>query len=214
MTSIARGNICPALPMQANRQPRPLFLGGLVQLIGADDPQRSDTTLLAASLFTLGIPRAGEEYFSCTCERLNGSLDWHCIWHLRDESRDGRFDTGKMIAGWNSGTWLLANPTHPLAILRNGLTFPRAFTYTPRFTLAERTHLETPDTWMETGIYNLIYLLRDMPRGRQSARAIARFGPRWNAGVPLNLAESDKTRFLKYVEHRDHPAKRAQIRAA
>lgn len=177
--------------------------GSLVQLTDESDPLRSDTTLLIASLLTLGIPGAGRDLFVATCEAVKGETVWKVTWSLRDASEDDRFATLKMQVAWTDGAWLLANPTHPLATLRSGLTYARAFSYTPRFTLAQLAAIETPDTWLEAGIRNLIYLLREMPRAAAHARDIIRFGPRWAAFVPQDIEDSEKSRLLHHVERRD-----------
>lgn len=190
---------------------RPRLLGAVVQVFDETDPQHSDTTLLVASLLTLGIPPAGREFVHITREYVRGETKWRTIWSLRDESDDQRFETSSMIINWTSGQWLLANPKHPLAILRNALTYHRALSYTPRFTLDELDRTENADTWLEAAIRNLIVLLRAMPEIAQTSRGIVRFGHEWAAMVPRCLAEAQKTRLLKYVEHRD---KRAQMLAA
>jgi hypothetical protein len=182
------------------------FRGSFVQLFDSTDPLRSEVTLFVASLLALGIGQHGPSLFHCTFEHLRGETQFHSTWTLAGASRDGRFDTVKMQKAWDDGLWLCANPKHPLAILRNGLTYQRAFSYTPRFTLAELARIETPDTWLEAAIRNLIWLLREMPRC--IPEGIVRFGPRHAAMVPKSLPEKEKTRFLRYVEH---PGKRAEI---
>lgn len=180
------------------------MIGGIVQIFDETDPLRSDTTLLAAALVTLGIPRAREcRLFHCTYEQVRGATQFRAAWSFRSESIDGRFLTAGMELCWKDGAWLMANPTHPLAILRCGLTFERAFKHTPRFSREYLSSVETPDTWIEAACYNLIFLLRGMPR--TVPEGIIRFGPRHAAMVPKNLPESDKTKFIKYVEH---PSKR------
>lgn len=206
MISPAPASTTPTAP------PARLIVGALVQIYDEDDPLRSDTTLLVAALLTLGVPPAGRDLFCATCEAVRGARQWRVQWSLRGGSEDGRFDAVKMQAAWADGAWLLQNPAHPLALLRGGLTYARAFGYTPRFTLAELAHLETPDTWLEAGIRNLVYLLREMPRAAAHARDIIRFGPRWAAFVPQDAPEAAKTRLLRYVESDEN--KRAKLRAA
>lgn len=179
---------------------RPRLLGDLVQVFGDDDPRRSDRTLLVACLLALGIPAAEAEYFHATCEMIRGGLVWKTIWSLRQESPDGRFKTPAMIQAWDNGTWLCQNPTHPLAIMRGGVTYEKAFAYTPKFTLEQLANIETPDTWIEAAIRNLVVLLRDMPMALQASRRIVRFGPEWAAFVPGCAPESRKTALLKHVE--------------
>lgn len=174
--------------------------GGLVQIFDEGDPLRSDTTLLVASLLTLGIPPAGTQLFHCTCEMVAGALQWRSCWSLKDESRDGRFDTVKMQKAWADGEWLLKNPKHPLAILRGGLTYKRAVMHDPKFTADYRARIENPDTWLESAFYNLVFLLREMPKAARTAREIVRFGSRWAAMVPQHLPEEKKTKLLKYVQ--------------
>jgi len=186
---------------------RPRLLGDLVQVFGQDDPRRSDRTLLVACLLALGIPAAEAEYFHATCEMIKGGLVWNTIWSLRQESADGRFKTPAMIRVWDDGTWLCQNPKHPLAIMRGGVTFERAFRYTPKFTLAQLEKIESPDTWIEAGIRNLVVLLREMPIALTAARRITRFGPEWVALVPGCAPESRKTELLKHVEKTDRHAK-------
>lgn len=190
---------------------RPRDLGEIVQLFGEDDPRRSDTTLLVASLLALGIPRASREFFHATREFLRGETVWRTIWTLRDESADKRFNTLGMIKAWSDGQWLLQHAQHPLAILRGGLTYDRAFKHTPKFTLAELEKIEKPDTWLEAAIRNLVVLLRDMPEANRAARKIIRFGRHHAAFVPGCLADKAQTRLLNYVEK---PAKREAIRRA
>lgn len=156
--------------------------GSIVQLFDGTDPLRSDTTLLATALLTLGIPIAGKCGFNCTYEHTRGSTDFHAIWTFGGVSKCGRFDAKAMELAWADGVWLGANPQHPLAILRGGLTFQRALTMTPRFTLEELARIETPDTWLEAGARNLVMLLRMLPRAAQ--KGIVRFGESHLAFVP------------------------------
>lgn len=183
--------------------------GAFIQIIDDADPLRADATLLAAALLTLGIPAASKELFSCTHEHVRGALEFHTVWTFGGASKCGRFDSKAMELAWSDGPWLLANPKHPLAILRDGLTYARAFSMTPRFSLAELARIETPDTWIEAGCRNLIVLLRAMPRAAQ--KGIVRFGETHLAFVPKSMPEAQKKAFLDYAEH---PAKRAQILAA
>lgn len=190
---------------------RPRLLGGIVQIIGEDDPRQSDTTLLVASLLTLGVPRATREFFHATREFTRGETVWKTLWTLAQESADKRFDAASMVKAWSDGAWLLQHPQHPLAILRGGLTYAKAFSYTPKFTLAELAKIETPDTWMESAIRNLIVLLRDMPEANRAARKIIRFGRNHAGFVPHCMPDKGQTRFLRYVEK---PEKREEIRRA
>lgn len=183
--------------------------GSLVQLLDAGDPLRSDTTLLAAALLTLGIPAASRQLFSCTYEPVRGETQFHVIWTFQCASKCGRFDARTMQLAWEDGAWLLANPRHPLAILRDGLTYARALSHLPKFTLEELARLETPATWLEAGRRNLIVLLRALPCAAQ--KGIVRFGESHLAFVPKAMPEAQKSVFLDYVEH---PAKRPQILAA
>ncbi len=191
--------------------PRPRLLGAVVQIMDAGDPRSSDATLLVAALLTLGIPAATDEFFHITRELERGEQIWHVIWTLRAASADGRFATPEMVKAWDDGAWLLQHPNHPLAILRGGLTYQRAMSHTPRFTLAELAKIETPDTWLEAACRNLICLLRDMPVAAQAARKIIRFGRNHAAFVPQCMPDKAQTRFLHYVEK---PAQRDQLRAA
>lgn len=187
------------------------MIGGLIQIHDGTDPLRSDVTLLVAALLTLGIPAAGGELFYCTCEAERGEVKFDAVWTLKDESSDGRFDAGKMRAAWDDSQWLLANPKHPLSVIRCGLSYQRAFHYTPKFTLKELATIETPDTWLEAAIRNLIFILRELPN--IPPRGAVRFGPDWAAFVPQNLADDRRTRFLKYVETKS-PEKRRAIRTS
>lgn len=182
--------------------------GSLVQIRDNEDPLRSDVTLLIAALLTLGIPAAGGELFYSTCEAVRGEVKFESVWSLRGISRDGRFDTVRMRQCWADAPWLLANPSHPMSVMRCGLTYHRAFSYSPRFTLTELANLETPDTWLEAAIRNLIFILRELPA--VPPRGTVRFGPDWAAFVPRNLPDDRRTRFLKYVETQD-PTKRRSI---
>lgn len=185
--------------------PRPRLSGGIVHVYDQDDPRRSDNTLLVAALLALGIPAATEEFFHSTCEVSKGARVWRTQWTLREQSKCGRYNTPAMVRVWNEGAWLCANPKHPLAILRSGLTYAKAFSYTPRFTLAELAKIETADTWIEAAIYNLVVLLRDMPEALRATRNIIQFGPHWGAFVPQCAPEAQKTRLLKHVEnHKRH----------
>jgi hypothetical protein len=179
------------------------FLGGVCQIFDSEDPLRSDTTLLVASLLTLGIPSAGRDLFHCTYENVRGAVQFNTVWTLRGESSCKRFGTPAMQKAWQDHPWLAANPAHPLAILRSGLTYARAMTYTPRFTLAELAAIERPETWLEAAFRNLIYLLRNIPSA--IPQGIVRFGPRHMAFVRRNKSEAEKARFLRYVEN---PSKR------
>lgn len=191
---------------------RPRLLGDIVQVFDEADPRGSDTTLLVAALFTLGIPPATREFFHTTCQFERGETKWRSIWTLREESKDGRFSTNRMITAWHSGAWLLQNPTHPLAILRGGLTLHRALHHTPKFTLAELARIETPDTWLEAGCRNLLMILRDLPDAAVAAARKVVWFSRDRAGlVPRCMPDKQQTRFLKYVEQ---PTKRAAIRRA
>lgn len=183
--------------------------GSVIQLLDDTDPLRSDTTLLAAALLTLGVPAAGKQLFSCTYERVRGAVEVRVAWTFAGLSADRRFDARGMQIAWSDGPWLLQNPQHPLAVLRGGLTYVRAFAHTPRFSLAELARIETPDTWLEAGCRNLIVLLRAIPQAAR--KGIVRFGETHLAFVPRDMAEKKKTRFLEYVEH---PQKRPQILAA
>jgi len=184
------------------------MLGSLVQIRDHDDPLRSNVTLLVAALLTLGIPPAGGELFYSTCEAKCGEVLIDSVWTLKGSSRDGRFDTGQMRDAWADAHWLLANPGHPLAVMRCGLSYQRALTYTPRFTLTEIATIETPDTWLEAACRNLIFILREPPAF--PLRGAVRFGPDWAAFVPHNRPDDRRTRFLKYVETQD-PVKRRSI---
>lgn len=184
----------------------------LVHIYDEADPLRSDTTLLVAALLTLGIAGNGRDLFCATSEFKNGGREWRVIWSLHGKSTDGRFDCVQMQKAWSDGAWLLQNATHPLAILRGGLSYARAFSHTPRFTLAELAAIETPDTWIEAGCRNLVYLLRAMPRAAAHARDIIRFGPTWAAFVPQDAPEDARTRLLRYVESSEET--RAKMRRA
>jgi hypothetical protein len=177
-------------------------------LLCADDPLRSDTTLLATALLTLGVPSVGNQLFTCTYEHARGETLFHSIWTFAGLSKCKRFDSRSMQLAWNDGAWLLANPQHPLSILREGLTYQRAFSLTPRFTLEELARIETADTWIEAGCRNLILILRSLPRAAQ--KGVVRFGDTHLAFVPKAMPEAKKTTFLKYVES---PSKRPEILA-
>jgi hypothetical protein len=186
--------------------------GGIVQIIDETDPLRSDTTLLIAALLALGIPQQGRELFHCTYEHVRGETLFRCVWSLGCESADKRFETSAMEKAWDDGAWLLANPRHPLALMREGVTYKRAFSYTPRFSLDELKRIETPETWIEAGIRNLITLLRGIPR--KSHKGIVRFGHDHAAFVPAGLSDDRRTRLLKYVETQDSSERAALARAA
>lgn len=185
------------------------MVGGLVQIRDREDPMRSDTTLLVAALITLGIPHAGRDLLYVTCEAGQGEVTWEAVWSLREVSRCGRFRTVEMRKRWDDAQWLLANPTHPLALIRCGLTYERAVKCSPRFTLTELAQIETPDTWLEAAMRNLVFILRELPK--VVPKQAVRFGPTWAAFVPANLPESRKKRVLNYVETRDWN-KRRRIR--
>jgi hypothetical protein len=182
------------------------MLGQFVQIFDSEDPLRSDTTLLIAALLTLGIPPMEPGFFHTAREAVRGELKTQAIWTLHHQSPDRRFSARLMEAAWDNAAWLSTNPTHPLAILRGAITWHRAFNSSPRFSLDELRRIETPDTWAEAGVRNLIYLLRQLPCA--DPRRIVRFGPTWAAFVPASLSESKKTRLLKYVES---PSKRGQL---
>lgn len=186
------------------------MLGSLIQIRDHEDPLRSDITLLVAALLTLGVPAAGGELFYSVCEPRGGELVVDSVWTLKGESRDGRFSAAAMRDAWNDSPWLLANPKHPLSVIRCGLSYKRAFSYTPRFTLPELATIETPDTWLEAAIRNLVFILRELPA--VPMRGTVRFGPDWAAFVPQTLPEDRKTRFLKYVETQDPTKRRAILR--
>jgi hypothetical protein len=187
--------------------------GGVVQLFDEEDPLRSDVTIQAAALLTLGIPPKLKEFFHVTYESIRGEIKFHSVWTFGGISFDKRFDTVQMRRAWGDGAWLLANPKHPLAILRTGLTYHRAFNHTPKYTIEERNRIETPDTWLESGCHNLIWLLRQIPLCAKQRRGIIRFAPVHLAMVPANLPETSKTRLIKYAES-TNPDVRARIRAA
>lgn len=197
--------------MLLSGQHRPRLLGDLVEVVDEDDPRRSDTTLLVAALLTLGIPAAQREFCFPTVELVRGEKKWRTIWLLREESKDRRFQTPGMVRSWVDGQWLVANPQHPLAIMRGGLTYAKALQHTPKFSPEYREKVETPDTWLESAMHNLIVILRDFPTIVQAARSIVRFGPRHCAFVPRCLNDASKSRFLRYVES---PRKRSQLAAA
>lgn len=184
---------------------------GIVQLFDEEDPFRSDLTLLAAALLTLGIPQVKGRRSHATVEAARGERKARLVWNFEAASRDRRYSTVEMQRAWNDGVWLLAHPTHPLAILRSGLTFARAMQFQPKFTPAYRAAVETPDTWLETGVHNLLILLRDMPAVFATSRHIIRFGQRHAALVPATFSEKEKCQFIRYVEQ---PAKRPQFRTA
>lgn len=186
------------------------MLGSIVQIRDHEDPMRSEVTLLIAALLTLGIPPAGGELFYSTCEARQGETVIESIWSLQGASRDGRFSTSKMREAWADAPWLLANPQHPLSVMRCALSYQRAFTHTPRFTLTELARIETPDTWVEAACRNLIFILRELPH--VPLRGTVRFGPDWAAFVPQNLPAATRTRFLKYVETQDPSKRRAILR--
>jgi len=182
------------------------MIGSFVQIFDEADPLQSDTTLLIAALLTLGVPPMSGELFHLAREAMRGELKSRAVWTLHHESPDRRFSAVTMEKAWDDGAWLSAHPEHPLTILRGGLTYHRAFRTSPRFTLDELRRIETPDTWVEAGVRNLIWLLRQLPTS--DPRRIVRFGPTWAAFVPSRLSESQKTRLLKYVES---PTKRSQM---
>jgi hypothetical protein len=189
---------------------RERLVGSLVQIIDDTDPRRSDKTLCAAALLTLGISPAGREYFHATVEMVRGALEWQTIWSFRQDSACGRFDTAAMLKAWDDALWLVNNPQHPLSIIRTGLNYNRVFKMTPRFSLEELRRIETPDTWLEAAARNLIVLLRDMPEALTTVRKIIRFGPDFAAFVPKCMDDKQQTRFLNYVERPDY---RSRLRA-
>lgn len=172
---------------------------------------RSDVTLLAAALFTLGIPAAGNSLLHFTAEAKAGATVRRAVWTFSDTSKDKRFSTSAMITAWDDYAWLCANPQHPLAIIRGALTFEAAAKVQPKFTVAERARIETPETWVETAKHNLLILLSRIPASQRSARGIVRFATDHAAYVPLSLPEPKKTELIKYVEH---PSKRPALRTA
>jgi hypothetical protein len=163
------------------------FLGGVCQIFDSEDPLRSDTTLLVASLLTLGIPSAGRDLFHCTYENVRGAVQFNTVWTLRGESSCKRFGTPAMQKAWQDHAWLAANPAHPLAILRSGLTYARAMTYTPRFTLAELAAIERPETWLEAAFRNLIYLLRNIPSPPSPKASSASAPATWPSSPPQQI---------------------------
>ena len=189
---------------------RERIVGSLVQVFDANDPRRADKTLLVAALLALGIPPAGREFFHSTAEFVRGAVEWQTIWSFRQDSRCKRFETQNMIRAWDDASWLVNNPTHPLALMRTGLTYNRVFQMTPRFSAVERATIETPDTWLEAAAINLITLLRDMPQAIGATRNIVRFGPDWAAFVPKCMGDKQQTRLLNYVEK---PERRPQLRS-
>lgn len=185
--------------------------GAFVQLFDDTDPLRSDVTLCAAALLTLGIPRHGKSLLHFTTERIRGAAVRRAVWTFAGASPCGRFSTHDMITGWDSAVWLERNQSHPLAIIRASLTYDVAMKFTPKFTPDYRRRVETPETWRETAVHNLLVLLRDMPAAMRGVRGVIRFGPEHMAFVPLALPQEKQTRLIKYAEH---PDKRPEIRAA
>ena len=190
----------------------PIQLGKLVQLHDPEDAMRSDTTLLAAALITLGFPRATRDFFHPAREFIRGAWCWRLTWAFLGESRCRRFEADDMVKWWrdSSGSFFLQHPAHPLSILRSALTYARIAGFTPRFSRQQLAAVETPDTWLEAGMRNLVMILAAIPVALPETRSIVRFGAQHAAFVPQCQPEADKTRLLKFVETTD-PEKRLQI---
>lgn len=185
--------------------------GAFVQLFDDTDPLRSDVTLCVAALLTLGIPAAGGALLHFTAEHVRGASVRRAVWTFADADKAQRFATRTMADAWNDADWLLKNPTHPLAIIRASLTYGAAVKCTPKYTAEYRARVETPDTWRETAMHNLLILLSRIPGVSRNARGIVRFATDHAAYVPISLPEIRKTELIKYVEY---PSKRAAQRTA
>lgn len=185
--------------------------GTFVQLFDDTDPLRSDVTLCVAALLTLGIPAAGDALLHFTAELVRGATVRRAVWTFADSDKSQRFATRTMADAWNDAAWLLQNPTHPLAIIRGALTFAAAVKCSPKFTAEYRARVETPDTWRETAMHNLLIILSRIPQVSRTTRGIVRFATDHAAYVPIILPEKQKTELIKYVEH---PSKRAAQRTA
>ncbi len=180
--------------------------GPFFQVFDDTDPLRSDCTLLAAALCTLGIrPRQPSEPVHVTTEFDRGAVQFRCVWTFAGESKDGRFIAAVMKDAWDDGAWLLKNPRHALAILRTGLTYARLAGFVPRFTLAQLAKVETPDTWLEAGVRNLVWCLRRIPDAAKARRSIIRFERTHAAFVPAHLGKPEAARL---IHHAEHPGKR------
>ncbi len=196
-----------------------LKLGALVQIHDREDPRRSDTTLLAAALLTLGYPRAGRNFLYTACETARGETRWKTTWTFHGQSAEtslGKLAANKVIKVWRGrdGNWLLQNPGHAVTVLRIGLRYDRLASFTPKFSRAELARIATPDTWLEAGFRNLVHVLRRLlPAAMAEARSVVRFSAQRAAFVPRCFSEAHKTRLLKFAETTDH-AKRRSILAA
>ena len=179
-----------------------VFRGAILQLEDFTDPLRSDVTLLAAALITLGFGKAGPKLFHVTYEHVRGETRFHSVWTFRAVSRDRKHDGVKLRAAWDDPEWLGANPLHPLTVIRDGLSYAKALSHSPKFTLAELNTLERPDAYLEASMFNLIQILKAIPRS--SPKGIIRVGPDGYAGyVPRVWSEPKKRDFMRYVERRD-----------
>jgi hypothetical protein len=179
-----------------------VFRGSIVQIKDNSDPLRSDATLFAAALLTMGFRPGGPKLFHVTYEYDRGEMRYDCIWTFKALSRDGKYDGVKMRNVWDDHDWLVMNPKHSLTIIRAGLTYAKALSHTPRYTIAEMNTLDNPDALLECAMFNLIFILRAIPRS--SPKGVVRLGPDGYAGyVPRLWSEPKKKEFLHYVERPD-----------
>lgn len=195
-----------------------LALGPLVQVSGFDDPLRSDTTLLAAALLTLGYPAASRDYLHLTCETDRGEARWKTVWSFHGESAEPAmrgFGADVLREAWLDPAcrWLLRNADSPLAVLKNSLRYEKIYGFTPKYSREQLAQLATPDTWLEAGFRNLVHLLRSLPRAMQEVRLVERFAATRAAFVPRCLPESEKTRRLKFAETTDANKRRSILAA-
>lgn len=195
-----------------------LRLGPLVQIHDREDPMRSDTTLLAAALITLGYPQAARDFFHTTSEYLRGETQWKTTWTFHGESTEpsiGILGADVVVNAWRdpAGMWLLRNAGHPVAVLRERLRYESFAAFTPNFSRQQLAVLTTPAAWVEAAVRNLVHILRHLPAAAGEARSVERFSATRAAFVPRCLPESEKTRRIKFAET-THADKRRSLLAA
>ena len=182
-----------------------LRLGPMVQIHDREDPLRSDTTLLAAALITLGYPQAARDFFHSTSEYARGETQWKTTWTFHGESSEpsiAGLGADVVMNAWRdpSGMWLLRHPGHAVTVLRERLRFEKLAAFTPTFPRQQLAVLTTPEAWFEAGMRNLVHILRNLPSATGEARAVVRFSATRAAFVPRCLPESEKTRRIKFAE--------------
>lgn len=105
--------------------PRPPQKIDLV-IIRAIDPESvlCPESILVSALTTLGVPEHPDRRFAYTDTREslpNGAVRRILQWSLLTKSKDGVYKTNQLMKWWHDPEWLRANPTHELAILKDGL---------------------------------------------------------------------------------------------